>query len=206
MPGHSVPLSALGGMILVFGFLAQSAGKKGSISQPGDGEAIATAITNTILATATAGTSVLIFNKMLVERKYSFLTCMNGSLTGTVAVSAGCNVFASWAAAIIGLIAGLVYISSSKLLLKLQINDPVSAVPVNGFGGLLGLLCVPLLRGDGKGLLLAGSMESVRLLGWNIVGMLVIITWTGVTMGLVFYVLKKFNMLRVEIEDEIQVF
>ena len=29
MPGHSVPLSALGGMILVFGFLAQSAGKKG---------------------------------------------------------------------------------------------------------------------------------------------------------------------------------
>ena len=82
----------------------------------------------------------------------------------------------------------------------------MSAVPVNGFGGLLGLLCVPLLRGDGKGLLLAGSMESVRLLGWNIVGMLVIIIWTGVTMGLVFYVLKKFNMLRVEIEDELQVF
>jgi Amt family ammonium transporter len=131
---------------------------------------------------------------------------MNGSLTGTVAVSAGCNVFASWAAAIIGLIAGLVYISSSKLLIKLQIDDPVSAVPVNGFGGLLGLLCVPLLRGDGKGILLAGSMESVRLLGWNIVGMLVIITWTGITMGLVFYVLKKYNMLRVEIEDEIQVF
>ena len=41
MPGHSVPLSALGGMVLVFGFLAQSAGKKGTISQPGDGEAIA---------------------------------------------------------------------------------------------------------------------------------------------------------------------
>ena len=35
MPGHSVPLSALGGMILVFGFLAQNVGKHGSLSHPG---------------------------------------------------------------------------------------------------------------------------------------------------------------------------
>ena len=35
MPGHSVPLSALGGLILVFGFLAQNVGKRGSLSHPG---------------------------------------------------------------------------------------------------------------------------------------------------------------------------
>ena len=35
MPGHSVPLSALGGLILVFGFLAQNVGKHGSLSHPG---------------------------------------------------------------------------------------------------------------------------------------------------------------------------
>ena len=89
MPGHSVPLAALGGLILVFGFLAQNVGKHGTLSLPGDGEIIATAATNTILATAMGGASVLVFNKLLVSHQYSFLTCMNGSLTATVAVCAG---------------------------------------------------------------------------------------------------------------------
>ena len=89
MPGHSVPLAALGGLILVFGFLAQNVGKHGTLSQPGDGEISATAAANTILATAMGGASVLVFNKMFVDHQYSFLTCMNGSLTATVAVCAG---------------------------------------------------------------------------------------------------------------------
>ena len=131
---------------------------------------------------------------------------MNGSLTGTVAVCGGCNVYPSWAAALVGFIAGPVYILGSKLLLKLRIDDPVAAVPVNGFGGILGLLCVPLLRGDGKGLLLTGSLESLQLLGWNFLGMLVIIAWTGITTGTVFLVLKKFKMLRVGKDDEFQVY
>ena len=32
------------------------------------------AVTNTILATAMGGTSVLVFNKLLVDHQYSFLT------------------------------------------------------------------------------------------------------------------------------------
>merc|ERR1719158_1996167 len=41
MPGHSVPLSALGGLILVFGFFACNGTKQGSISHDGDGNAMA---------------------------------------------------------------------------------------------------------------------------------------------------------------------
>ena len=67
----------------------------------------------------------------------------------------------------IGLIAGPVFLAADKFLLKLEIDDPVNAIPVNGVGGfilkvsflcfltyalgILGVLCVPLLRGDGKG-------------------------------------------------------
>ena len=40
----------------------------------GDGEVISKAVTNTILATAMGGTSVLVFNKLLVDHQYSFLT------------------------------------------------------------------------------------------------------------------------------------
>ena len=71
--------------------------------------------------------------------------------------------------------------------------------------GILGLLCVPLLRGDGKGLLFVWTLESLELLCWNMVGMVANVVWTGVTTGLVFWVLNRYNMLRVEMEHEFKV-
>ena len=82
MPGHSVPLSALGGLILVFGFFACNGTKQGSISRDGDGIAVATAIVNTALGTSAAGICTLLFNKIGVipgtGHNYSFLITMNG--------------------------------------------------------------------------------------------------------------------------------
>ena len=61
-------------------------GFQGSISHPGDGIAIATASVNTALGTSAAGISTLIVNKTGIipgtGGYYSFLTTMNGSLTG----------------------------------------------------------------------------------------------------------------------------
>ena len=71
--------------------------------------------------------------------------------------------------------------------------------------GILGLLCVPLLRGDGKGLLFVWTLDSLELLCWNMVGMVANVVWTGVTTGLVFWVLNRYNMLRVEMEHEFKV-
>ena len=34
--------------------------------------------------------------------------------------------------------------------------------------GILGLLCAPLLRGDGKGLLFNWSLKNLELFGWNV--------------------------------------
>ena len=73
---------------------------------------------------------------------------MNGSLTATVAVCAGCSLYPGWAALVVGLlytvlyctvqvglVAGPVFLAADKLLLRLGIDDPVSAIPVNGGGG-----------------------------------------------------------------------
>ena len=95
MPGHSVPLAALGAFILVFGFLASNGAKQGSISNPGDGARVTSAMVNTALGTSAAGISTLVFSKVFslmrsndgaaataAQGKYSFLTTMNGSLAG----------------------------------------------------------------------------------------------------------------------------
>ena len=41
-------------------------------------------------------------------------------------------------------------------------------------------------------------MESLSGLGWNCVGLIAIMVWTGATTFAMFYVLKLFNQLRVE--------
>ena len=90
MPGHSVPLSALGGFILIFGFFACNGAKQGSISNPEDGVIVVQAIVNTALGTSAAGLSTLVFSKSgwlaspgTIGGKYSLLDTINGSLTGT---------------------------------------------------------------------------------------------------------------------------
>ena len=56
---------------------------------------------------------------------------MNGCLTGLVAITARCASVESWAAVIIGIVAGWVYLIGSKCLVWLHIDDAVDAVPVH---------------------------------------------------------------------------
>jgi hypothetical protein len=68
---------------------------QGSISNPGDGIAIARSIVNTALGTSAAGLCTLIFNKTGIVpgsgQYYSFLVTMNGSLTGKYSKAACCD-------------------------------------------------------------------------------------------------------------------
>ena len=51
---------------------------------------VALATVNTVLAGSTGGLTVLIVNKFLINRPYwSFLLCLNGTLSGMVCVHDG---------------------------------------------------------------------------------------------------------------------
>ena len=63
-----------------------------------------------------------------------------------VAQCAGCDSYEPWAAFIIGLMAGLVYVGVSHGMLKLKLDDPLDAVAVHFGGGFLGTVCVPFFK------------------------------------------------------------
>ena len=70
-------------------------------------------------------------------------------------------------------------------------------------GGVWGILCVPFL--DAKmGLFYHGNRLSMLLLGWNLCGLVVIVTWTFVWAALIFGILSWLNVLRVTSDDEIR--
>ena len=74
----------------------------------------------------------------------------NGMLAGLVAITAPCAFVQPWAAAVIGIIAGVLVIEAVCFIeRKLKIDDPVGAISVHGVGGIFGVLCVGIFA-DGK--------------------------------------------------------
>lgn len=200
--GHSVPIAALGGFILFFGFLAFNGGSQLTISNSGDGEALARAVVNTVISGSFAAFMSLILNRLRVfGNTWSLLVTINGALTGMVAICAGCNVYEPYAACVVGLIAAIVFRTYSVLMVKLGIDDPLDAVAVHFGGGSWGLIAVAFFDSK-EGILYAGNLKSGYKLGWQCIGLAAIVAWTASLSCLVFGLLRCFKILRVPREEE----
>ena len=135
-PGHSAALQMLGAFILWFGWYGFNIGSALSITGPGRYEVISIVAVNTTLAAAAACVSALVANYYLDEKKsgegsFSLSSAMNGCLGGLVSITGSCGVVEPWAAVVTGFVAGLLYLSTSKLLIRLRIDDAVDAIPVH---------------------------------------------------------------------------
>ena len=122
---------------------------------------------------------------------------------------AGCSVVEHWAAIIIGLVGGALYLACSKFLVKKRIDDAVDGIPVhliNGIWGTLsvGLFAVPELleqvygRSDHAGWFYSWGQGSAdaKLLGAQVVGILFVSGWVMITMFPFFCFLHYVGWLR----------
>ena len=88
---------------------------------------------------------------------------MNGLLAGLVAITAGCTFVDPWAAAVIGLIAGVLVIEAVFFVdHRLRIDDPVGAIGVHFVNGLWGVLAVGIFASGKYGVDAFGPG-----VGWN---------------------------------------
>jgi Amt family ammonium transporter len=124
-------------------------------------------------------------------------------LAGLVAITAGCATVTITGAATIGALAGVLVVFGVEFIdKKLKIDDPVGAVGVHGISGAFGTLMVGLFSyyapndvfGDKAGLLYGGGF---KFLGVQALGVVAVAAWGGITMFIVFTVVKKTVGLRV---------
>ncbi|XP_067935200.1 putative ammonium transporter 1 isoform X2 [Watersipora subatra] len=208
--GHSVPLAALGGFILMFGFFAFNGGSQFTISNPGDGVAVARAIVNTIISGSASGVTTILIHRAFTSTKrnclqystWSLLSTINGILAGMVAICAGANVMQMWGALCTGIVAAFIYYFTAALVSKLRIDDPLDAVAVHGAAGTWGLIAAPLF--DMNGILMTGSKESGQVLAMNLIGWLAIVAWTAVICATMFGILKALKTFRVSEDIELK--
>ena len=110
----------------------------------------------------------------------------NGALAGLVGITAGCAYVDTWAAVVIGLIAGGIMIAGVSFIKNVvKADDPVGAVAVHGICGAWGVLAVGIFaagHNDVEGLI-AGNAGQ---LGPQIVGIIVAMAW-GLSIGLILF-------------------
>jgi Amt family ammonium transporter len=200
IPGHNIPLAALGVLILWFGWFGFNSGSSLSV---GNGELISRVAINTNMAAALGGITAMIMVWFLTK-KPDLSMALNGALAGLVAVTAPCAYISPWAAMIIGVVGGILVVSVSLLLDKLRIDDPVGAFPVHGVNGIWGTLSVGLfgqkaLGATGDGLFYGGGLER---LGIQALGVFAIAGFVLVVMGGIFKLIDLTIGLRVSKEEE----
>ncbi|MBN1694748.1 ammonium transporter [candidate division WOR-3 bacterium] len=200
--GHSIPLASLGVFILWFGWFGFNPGSSLSV---GDGSLIALVAINTNLAAAAGGISAMIMVwKMFGKPDLSM--AMNGALAGLVAITAPCAFVDPWAAISIGTIGGVIVVLGVILLDKLQIDDPVGAIPVHGMNGFWGTIAVGLFGKESLGLAYNGLFYGggLKQLGIQLIGVSSVIVFIAISMSIVFKLINVTIGLRVSRDEELK--
>ena len=206
-PGHSVAIGCLGVFILWLGWYGFNGAAATSVEQLGS------IFVTTTVAPAVATVVCMVFT-WIKYGKPDVSMCLNASLAGLVAITAGCDVTDVTGAIIISAVAGVLVVFGVWLLdYKLHIDDPVGAVAVHCLNGIWGTIAVGLFATDtapgysiadasGKklvGLFYGGGFE---LLGLQLLGFASVALWTAVTITITFILIRKTVGLRASEEEE----
>ncbi|WP_052379802.1 MULTISPECIES: ammonium transporter [unclassified Pseudoalteromonas] len=192
--GHNIPMSTTGTIFLWFGWIGFNAGSTLAIN-----DSVPKIILNTNTAAAFGGLTTLILTWMLMK-KPNVPHILNGVLAGLVSITASCHAVEVYEAAAIGVLGAIIYLYSSHLLDKFEIDDVVGAVPVHGFCGLWGTLAVALFGSNqalGTGLNF-GQQLFIQLIGGTVC---FVLAFGGTYIFLLF--INKLIALRVSKEHEI---
>ena len=199
IPGHSIPLGALGVFILWLGWYGFNGAAATSPSE------LSSIFLTTTIAPSVA-TVVTMLYTWIKNGKPDVSMCLNASLAGLVGITAGCDALDAVGATVVGIVSGILVVVVVEVLdLKLHIDDPVGAVGVhcaNGIWGTIavGLLATPDAPAGLNGLFYTGE---VKLLGIQLLGFVAVAAWAAVTMLIFFSVLKKLDFLRADAADEL---
>ena len=207
-PGHNITIGALGVFILWVGWYGFNGAAATSVPQ------LASIFLTTTIAPSVATVVCMIFT-WVRYKKPDVSMCLNASLAGLVAITAGCDVTDAFGAIVIGAVSGLLVVFGVWFLdYVLHIDDPVGAVAVHCMNGIWGTIAVGLFAtssapgysiADAAGNTIVGLFYGggFKLLGLQLLGFASVACWTALTITIAFLIIKATIGLRVSREEEI---
>ncbi len=188
IPGHNIPMAAIGVFILWMGWFGFNPGS----TTTGD-TSIAMIFVNTNLAAA-AGVVSAMFLSWIMFKKPDIGMSLNGALAGLVGITAGCANVSPTSSIIIGFIAGIIVVISVVTIDRMHIDDPVGAVSVHGVCGAWGTLAAGLFNMGGT---------TVAIMTTQVIGIAAAFVWAFGTAFILFKVISMTIGLRISEEEEL---
>jgi Amt family ammonium transporter len=187
IPGHNLPLGALGVFILWLGWFGFNPGSTTAANKE-----ISWIFVNTNLAAA-AGATLAMFTSWIKFGKPEISMSLNGALAGLVAITAPCYNVTPTSSVIIGAVAGVLVVFSVLFFEKIKVDDPVGAVSVHGVNGAWGTLAAGLFNIEGV---------TMQIVGVQLLGIVVCFVWAFGLGWIMFKLIDKIVGLRVSPEEE----
>lgn len=189
IPGHNMPLVAIGVFLLWFGWF----GFNGGSELTANPEGVSWVLTTTTMAACGGGLAAAI-TSWIIGGKPDLTMALNGILAGLVGVTAGPDV-PSWIGALLicGAVPGVLVYFSVLFFDKIKIDDPVGAISVHGVCGIYGTLAVGFSGGFDAGQLTTQAIGAFSIFGFAFVAALILFGVLKVTLG-----------IRVSEEEEIE--
>ena len=154
IPGHSMPLAAIGVFLLFLGWFGFNGGSVLS-ANPGP---LGLVFTTTALAGVAGCLAAMTFSWIFLK-KPDISMALNGILAGLVGITAGADSMGPWAAVIVGAIAGVIVVLSIIFFDSIKIDDPVGAISVHGVCGIWGTVAVGIFGGASLSTQVIGTLS-----------------------------------------------
>ncbi|MBU1003898.1 MAG: ammonium transporter [Proteobacteria bacterium] len=200
IPGHNIPMAALGVFILWFGWFGFNPGS----TTVADGT-IGYIAVNTSLSACTGLLGALCTSWLRFGKPEPSMS-MNGALAGLVAITAGCYELSPMGSLIVGLGAGILVVLAVEFIDKvLKIDDPVGAISVHGVCGAYGTIMVAFFAAPGfgsiTGIFYGGGYDQLIT---QLIGVGAVFVWAFGMGFIAFSLVKAVVGVRVSEEEELK--
>ena len=190
IPGSNLPMATLGMFILWMGWFGFNGGSVLATASVESANSVAIVFMNTNAAAAGGLVAALLVARIWFG-KADLTMALNGALAGLVAITAEPSTPTPLQATMFGMMGGVLVFIAVLTLEKLKVDDPVGAISVHGVVGLLGLMLVPITKGEAS------------FVG-QIVGALTIFAWVFGTSLIAWLIIKAVIGIRVSEEEEFE--
>ncbi|MFB6295747.1 MAG: ammonium transporter [Halobacteriales archaeon] len=206
IPGHSILFAVLGTLILAFGWYGFNVGTQATIVSVADdgsvafmGAALGRVVLVTTLGMGGGGVAAMAVSAIW-QGKPDPLWTANGLLAGLVGVTGAVPHVTWWGGLLIGLIVGALVLPTFRWTVdSLKIDDVCGVFAVHGGAGGIGTILIPFLAaGSGGGWTILGGSQILM----QVVGVLVVGTWTVLASMVALGIIDALVGLRVSEEEE----
>ncbi len=184
----NLALSALGIFFIWLGWIGFNGGSLLALNHQ-----TGLVILNTMIAGSIGGLAGLVYSRIQLGH-YDVSSIMHGILAGLVSITASANLAQPVDSIFIGILGYIAYEFGRYLLIRLQLDDAIDAIPVHLFAGVAGTLAVAYFY---------PAEEFLHQLGVQFLGVMAVGVYAFVISYLFLMIANRFFTLRASEADEI---